>query len=113
MRIKPLRIAEWRGYHPRDLPVGEEGEFLTLNGSAECHRAYPTTANNTIPRTMVLPRAVTSRAALAARAARWGQTDCWVGEMRARPFDRTPVARLPSLPRGCGRKCKKDPPYPK
>ena len=37
MQIKHLHIAEWWVYHPGELPV-EDAEFLTLNGSAECHR---------------------------------------------------------------------------
>jgi hypothetical protein len=37
MQIKHLHMAEWWVYHPGELPV-EDAEFLTLNGSAECHR---------------------------------------------------------------------------
>jgi hypothetical protein len=40
MQIKHLHMAEWWVYHPGELPV-EDAEFLTLNGSAECHRQAP------------------------------------------------------------------------
>jgi hypothetical protein len=95
MRIKHLRIAEWRVYHPRELPV-EEAEFLTLNGSAECHRAYPTTANNTIPRTMVLPRAVTSRAASCSQGGPMG-TDGLLGWRNASKAVRSNASGSPSI----------------